>query len=436
MKNLQKLFFTAGMMMVVACLLLAGCTKEGPAGKDGTNGVDGLNGLNGVDGMDGQPGTAVCIVCHTVANFDTKIAEYHFSKHFTGNTVARNGKFCAKCHTSDGFLETQASGAVRTANDIPAAQRINCKTCHAHAGFDFLGDTVSEVLTNNKPVDLLYNKGTVGAVDFGAINNLCVSCHQIRMQTALVYSDTTLNPDVLNQPFDQLPFFPYTDAINDNDTVQFRAGRSFRVHDGNQSNLFAGMNGYEYDGKTYTREWYHSDLSCTDCHMNTYNPADSTGGHTLWVNEEECNACHGDNGEKIAAVQTLINGLKIQLAEKLTDRKVFKKTTNAQGVVSYTALETHDFNGKLYANDGGIYATSVSNNTVSPTTGLVIYGNMLKYAADANNGLRIGRPWKWGELGAAACFNYIDLELSQGVHNKNYAMQLLQNSIEWLDANP
>jgi len=415
----------------------------GPAGKDGTNGANGVNGINGVNGTngmngkDGKDANSSCLVCHTVANFDGKIAEYQLSKHYLGTTSSRFTKYCARCHTHEGFQEILGNGKFVVTNDIPNATRVNCKTCHAHTGFDFSGDTVSQILTTTSPVILNYNKNTA-AVDFGKINNLCTQCHQIRGATATVYSDTTLTPDVINKSFEQLPFFPFTNT-DDNATVKYLAGRSFSVHDGNQSNLNKGINGYEYVGKTYTRTWKHSDFSCTDCHMNKYDAATKTGGHTLWVNQSACSgsgsACH-NGSDRIAPIQSLIDSKRIELAELLTTRKVFKKTTNSSGVVSYSAMNTHDFNGKLYANDGGTYATSSSNNTVSPTTGLVIYGNMLRYGADADNGKRIGRDWKMGELGAAYNYAYINSELSLGAHNPTYALQLLQNSIDWLNANP
>jgi hypothetical protein len=101
-------------------------------------------------------------------------------------------------------------------------------------------------------------------------------------------------------------------------------------------------------------------------------------------------------------------------------------------------MATHDFNGKLYPTTqtaGDLFATSSSMNTVSPTTGLVIYGNILKYAKDADYTNRIGRVWKWGELGAAYNYAYINSELSKGVHNPTYALQVLQNSIDWVTAN-
>ncbi len=432
MKNFKSLFFAAGLMIAAACLTFTSCTKEGPQGPAG---VDGINGVNGVNGTNGKDANGSCLVCHTIANFDQKIAEYHFSKHYTGNTSSRFTKFCASCHTSEGFKQILGSGKYVVANDMPAANRINCTTCHAHSGFDFTADTVSQILTAISPVYLNYNKNLT-ATDFGALNNLCVNCHQIRGATALVYSDTTLTPDVINKSFDQLPYFPFTNS-SDLDTVQYRVGRSFSVHDGNQSNLFAGINAYEYKGKTYTKTWKHSAFACTQCHMNEYNAADSTGGHTLRVNEEACKTCHGS--DKLTPIQNLIKGKLTDLAELLTTKKIFKKTVNGTtGAISYSALPTHDFNGKLYPTTqtaGDKFATSSSNNTVSPTTGLVIYGNMLKYGTDADYAIRMGRPWKWGELGAAYNYAYINSELSLGLHNPNYALQVLNNSIDWLNAN-
>ena len=423
------------MMVSVASFMFSSCTKEGPQGPAGKDGVNGINGVNGVNGLNGQDANSSCLVCHTVANFDTKISEYHFSKHYLGTSSARNTKFCARCHTSEGFKQIITNGIYVCNNDMPDANRINCTTCHKHKGFDFTGDTVSMILATTTPVFLNYNKNQT-STDFGAINNLCVTCHQIRGATSLVYSDTVVRPIITNRAFDQLPYFPFKNTV-DNDTVQYKTGRSFSVHDGNQSNLFAGINGYEYQGKTYTRLWQHSTNACTDCHMNTYNAADTTGGHTLWANKAECTSCHGS--DKLTPIQNMIKIKLVELAEILTTKKVFKKTVNATtGAISYSAMATHDFNGKLYPNTqtaGNKFASLVSNNTVSPTTGLVIYGNMVKYAVDADYAIRIGRPWKYGELGAAYNYAYINSELSLGVHNYGYALALLQNSIDWLNAN-
>ncbi len=429
MKNLQKVFYFAGLLILASFALLPSCVKEGTQGPAGVNGI---NGVNGTDGLNGQDANSSCLVCHTIANFDNKIAQYHFSKHYTGTSSSRFTKFCARCHTSEGFKQIMGSGQYVVANDMPEANRINCTTCHKHTGFDFSGDTVSQILASISPVFLNYNKNQI-ATDFGSINNLCVNCHQIRGATSLTYFDVAQNKSVA---FTQLPYFPFYNT-DDNASVKYQVGRSFSVHDGNQSNLFAGINGYEYAGKTYTRIWKHSANACTDCHMNTFNPADSTGGHSLKVNKAECTACHGS--DKLTSIQSLISGKVVALAELLVARKVFKKTTNTQGVVSYSAVPTHDFFGVLFptAQDTIKYAIALAAaNTVDPKTGLVIYTNNVTIGVDPDYSKRIGREWKYGELGAAYNYGYINSELSKGVHNPPYALQILQNSIDWLNANP
>ena len=404
MKNLIKLFS----LLTITGFILTSC--EGPMGPAG---------LNGLDGKDGVDANTACLKCHNTANQDTKEAEYHFSKHYYGTSSARNTKWCARCHTNEGFQEITGNGKFIVANDIPAATRITCKTCHRHTTFEFTGDTVSQILRTTSPIFLNYNKNLI-ATDFGSINNLCVTCHQIRG----VSSATTT-----------LPFFPLDYSQAPTADVEYRQGQSFSVHDGNQSNLFAGINGYEYPGQSYTRTWKHSDWNCTDCHMNGSNVADTTGGHTLRVNFKDpvCMTCH-DLSAVTQATNILI-GLKLK---ELGDLLVARKVLNS----SYAAVATHDYNGLLY--DGTtttVYTSIAANTTVSATTGLVVYGTKLTTATDAANvaATRIGRPWKYGELGAAYNYTYIKSEsptgTNYGVHNQTYALQLLQKSIDWLNAN-
>lgn len=398
----------------------------GPAGKDGVDGKDGKDGLNG------QDANSFCVKCHNTENWANKEAEYKLSKHFTGNTSARNTKYCARCHTANGFTEVTTQDKYVVSNDIPNAVRINCKTCHQHGAFDFAEDTMAQILTVSSPVKLNYN-GNTTETDFGAITNLCASCHQTRGVTSVNYTDSL----GAIKTFNQLPFFPFNKAGQDDQAeVKYQVGQSFSVHDGNQSNLFKGINAYEYAGQTYTRTWKHSGNDCVDCHMNEYNATTKRGGHSLWPNEEACTACHG--GDKLTPVTALIDAKRLELAELLVTRKVFKKTTNSSGVVSYSAVQTHDFYGTLFPTTETTtkFATALASNpTVSPTTGLVIPGNKVTMAVDKDFATRIGRPWKYGELGAAYNYAYINSELSMGLHNPVYALQLLQKSIDWLKAN-
>ena len=89
MKNLIKLL----LLLTVVSFILISC--EGPMGPAGNDG------LNGADGKDAN---TACLKCHTMANSETKLAEYHLSKHFVGTTSARNTKYCASATPTKDFL--------------------------------------------------------------------------------------------------------------------------------------------------------------------------------------------------------------------------------------------------------------------------------------------------------------------------------------------
>ncbi len=83
MKNLTRLL----LVLFAAGLLFTACEGPmGPAGKDANQ---------------------VCLTCHNTPNQDAKLSEYHLSKHYLGTSSARNTKYCARCHTSEGFRRSQ-----------------------------------------------------------------------------------------------------------------------------------------------------------------------------------------------------------------------------------------------------------------------------------------------------------------------------------------
>jgi len=493
-KVLSMMLFNCFILVAVATMMLnTGCTKEGPAGPPGANGTNGTNGANGATGAQGQAGqngtnglngkdaSLMCLKCHTQANFDAKRAQYSLSKHYYGNTSARgiSNAFCCRCHTNEGFQEItsrpwNAGDFIVVGDAYPNATRITCETCHLHTGFDFPGDTLQDILRTNDPLYLNYNM-LLGAneklVDFGAINpagktnNLCCTCHQIRGATSLVYSDSTKNINgaanahktysgttVTSVSFKQLPYFPFplpgatnypvlNDAVNNG--VNYQVGQSIAVHDGNQSNLFYAMNGFEYTGYDYTQgrttsNFPHYGAKCTFCHMNAVSADGSTGGHTLKINRNapSCNiaGCHtGGLSGLITADSLAVQTYLKTLGDLLVARKVFKKSGT-----SYSAEPNADFYGTIFPTTSTTtyFATAIaSNNTVGATTGLLVYGNMITWAKDTDYANRIGRKWSWGEMGAAYNYGFVSSESSPEIHNKWYALALLQSSINWLQAN-
>ncbi len=440
LKNFNRLLFLAFALLL---FISQSCVKEGPIG---------LTGANGTNGANGKDANSSCLSCHATAVMDVMQSQYKLSKHFTGTTVARNGKYCARCHTSDGFKEITGNGQFVVSNDIPNATRIDCSTCHKHSSFDFSGDTALYILRTTSPVALNYYNNAK-TQDFGKIQNLCSTCHQIRgLTTPTVYKNAADSiAKKADATFKQLPFFPLDNTKDVNTAVNYQVGQSFSVHDGNQSNLFTGINGYEYPGKTYTRTWKHSDWTCISCHMNEYNATTKTGGHTLTVNEQKCLDCH--KTDKIALVQAAISGKIVELRDLLVTKKIFgrvySKTSTVPGTISYSAMPTHDYYGVLLPSSPTPGTTKyglslVNYNTVSPTTGLVVYASTVALAIDQSKPAtsstasvigsadRLGRAWKYGELGAAYNYGYINSELSIGVHNPVYALQILQNSIDYL----
>ncbi len=452
MKNLMALTLAA----VTAMAVLIGC--------NGQDGVQGPPGKDGTDGLKGTDAISSCMKCHTDSNFNQKTVEYNFSKHYLGTTSARNTRFCVRCHTNEGFQEIAWDDQPWGRAEIPNSTRIQCQTCHKMSGFDFPGDTVNAILRKTDPVIMNYFNQytltgwtTTKSMDFAQgdskINNLCITCHQIRGATSFEYTDTAAGK-LVTKPFAQMAYFPLGTAILPGDTatvakgnlkkptdsVAFMVGRSFSVHDGNQSNLFYGINGYDFGKPITTAARHHAKDECTTCHMNEWDAKTQEGGHSLKENnlDKACLACHNLT-DTLKLTQTNISAKLTELGDLLVARKLAKKGL-VNGTPGYAMMNTHDFYGKLYSNnpaDSAVtYAGLTSANKTDTATSVVKYINMVTYTKDADLKLRLGRRWTYGELGAAYNFGFINSELSKGAHNDEYARKLLQASIDWLKANP
>lgn len=269
MKKSNSFYFILT-MFVAAMVILASCTKEGPAGPAG---ADGKDGVDGEDGIDGQDGTATCVQCHDDSQaLFAKTLQWENSVHATGGTFARNGTSCAPCHVSQGFLERMAAGTMETATAISNPNPINCYTCHwIHRDYE-----VTDIaLTYTAPVDY-WHTGEAAKVDidFGQ-GNLCANCHQSRI------------PD------------PWP-TVGSSDTYTITSFR-YGPHHGPMAQVLGGFGGFEVPGsKTYTNS-QHTNIenACVACHLAEASGVE-TGGHVMNVaydgdlNEAGCVACHPD----------------------------------------------------------------------------------------------------------------------------------------------
>jgi hypothetical protein len=294
MKSLSKLSMLLTIIMMIG-MVLASCTKEGPAGLPGKDGKDGKDGEDGINGLDG---TATCAVCHDNSQVNFAITRHwEMSQHAMGNTYLRNTAACAGCHTSQGFREIIMTGAANTEGTISNPNPPNCYTCHKiHEDY-----TIADWdLTTTTPVTLRIS-GDV--VDHGK-GNLCATCHQPRLPSPM---PVVGGPDIT-----------FASA-----QVAMRWG----PHYGTEGAIAAGKGGYEI-GTGYTNSAHVNAVanSCVTCHVvDNFN--EQAGGHmfNLSYGDPEnpsvlttgCVSCHS-NPETL---QTLMSTVKTQLDDLMAELK-------------------------------------------------------------------------------------------------------------------
>src|SRR6056297_1532518 len=140
-KTINYLFGLSAALTLVFSLSCEG--PEGPAGPAGEDGID---------------GDEVCLDCHNEEKRDSVHVQYATSTHFTGANVGYAGgrNDCAKCHSHEGFVETQHTGLDTTAANIAIPTAISCETCHdQHYTMDFENEGPDYALRTKDAVTLL-----------------------------------------------------------------------------------------------------------------------------------------------------------------------------------------------------------------------------------------------------------------------------------------
>jgi hypothetical protein len=209
--------------------------------------------------------------------------------------------------------------------------------------------------------------------DYGN-GNLCAACHKPR--------SISPKPD------------PTKTAATD--TITITSSRWYQ-HYGVQGLMLAGQSGFEFEGQTYSNSYHTSaatilEEGCSTCHM-AKEERNFAGGHTMWLEYDGdemlvgCNqtGCHNGSLEELdyEGVQTD--------TEALLD-----------------SLHTLLLNRGWITSSGSVNASSSNPLKIAPAS---LAGAMYNYY-------------------------YVEHDLSEGVHNTNYAQKLLQTSIDVLNANP
>ncbi len=160
---------------------------------------------------------------------------------------------CAKCHSTPGFQDFIATGAVNA--PAPIGTTVECEACHIDPEQGIVRDHTSVVFPSGVEVENLGPEA------------LCMECHQGRASTRSVddaIARAGVDDDSVSPSLRFINLHYYAAAASQFGTVT--------------------KGGYEYSGKSYDARFSHIKgyNACITCH----NP------HSLEVNLEACNTCH------------------------------------------------------------------------------------------------------------------------------------------------
>ncbi len=292
LKNFSRLLLFASAIIFLA----PSCVKEGPMGPAGANGT------NGTNGVDGAAGTVTCLACHSGTAMDQKKAEFAMSEHALGAVaVASDGgnPSCARCHSSQGFIEYATLGSVAGTITNPSAWE--CATCHGlHQTFES-----QDYALRFGAAPVVSNQDATYKFDFKNNSNLCVNCHQARTAAPNVAT-----PGATTFKITSIHYGP---------------------HHGPQGNIVAGVGFAEIPGAVAyptPGSSTHYAGACTSCHMATFTKGQ--GGHSLIPSLAACNTCHKATETSFDhnGVQTEIAADLVKLRDLLVTKGVVVQNTD------------------------------------------------------------------------------------------------------------
>ena len=383
--------FSVSAIAVVLVLGISGC-KEGPMGPQGAPGSSVLANLEGF-----APGIQ-CATCHNPDTDTTyfiagRELQWENSGHKGMGDYDENRSTCAGCHTSEGFIQRMNGLTVTDALDPTPVGCFACHSPHSRANF---------TLRTTSPVTLLSNiKGVANATFDDGEANLCAQCHQPRSVS------TSTQIDISKQAATG------TLVINTNRWYGHNALQALLLK-GSNANGTGGGGGYEWPGYTYGNSTHSSlanakTLACPDCHMADASPtatnAGRVGGHSM--NIAFTDPSTGSTTYNFNACNTAINGSTCHKSAPLTtlDYKGKQTAVNDSMAVLYSILGAKGW---------------IDTVSTSSTFGLV------KLSNGSSGTLKIAPASRGGAL-----WNYLFLahDGSSGVHNSQYALDLLTASL-------
>jgi hypothetical protein len=307
--------------------------------------------------------SGACQRCHDAPTHHVKGTEWNASLHAITTRDPAGNATCVGCHSANGFIQRMNGKTITDTSYRP----IDCGACHEPHGVTNPTGAAHQIRTLTA---VTLADGT--KIDSAGEGLLCMQCHQARQNAA--------------------KYVPIT------------AGSShYGPHDGPQSDMLAGANGYTY-GQTIpsSAHIWAADDTCVTCHMQATVTTDAAflkaGGHTF----------------KPAFTDT--TGKKVELVAACQSCHGKQITT---------------FNFPLfdYNNDGKIDGVQTEVQAL-----LDQLSAMLPPDNKAKTALTIDSTWTKPQLEAAYNWTFVNNDGSKGIHNTAYAVGLLKLSIANLTA--
>lgn len=309
---------------------------------------------------------------------------------------------CFDCHSDQDWavshaqaqfaVSVHATGETVERNRLNASYYSACEKCHTHEGFvanldDMTADgdyfTTINCFTCHQPhtggnLQLrVQNAVTLlngASYDLGR-SNICASCHQSRMDVTTEVAGTV-------------------------DITSTHWGPHHSV----QGDMLIGTNGYEYDGYAYSRSWHgqNIDNGCVTCHMAEVGSWGEIGEHTF-------NVAAGEGEDHIQNI-----GACTQCHSTFENfNPNFPEAADAD--YDWDGVEEgvqHEIEGLL----DSLATELVAAVLIDPVDHEPI--DTVSTSADS----------------AGALYNYLFVEedRSEGIHNTDYAVGLLQSAINYL----
>lgn len=348
--NARRLVGLLAGVGLAAGIAVVGCTgPDGASGPEGPVGPTGAQGTAGPAGPAGSPGNAAALVeadgglptsclspCH---GFNGIVEQWKTSTHFStyvsnlgGDEVASwtGQTACGNCHAIDG-IETRMSKVVTVSNGAVANQKsgeigyknpssgtyaesmyaggakvaaVSCTTCHAvdpatdphrtgqYAAANFplrVPTGPNDVAYLEKSPDTTAVTGTP-AGKYGASNS-CIWCHKSRKDP--------------------------TNYIGASNTL---TSLNWGPHEGPQADVYSGVGGYHYAGKSYGTSTHQAKVTCVDCHMAPVAANGNMPNHSFYPQLSACLGCHaGATSFDVGGGQADVKSSLLELQKALND---------------------------------------------------------------------------------------------------------------------